>query len=110
MKKTKLPYPVRSRFFDPCREALKQHKDDFFVGREIIIQLSPEGYNREVIATIDPKDSHEFWVDWVGDPKRCSARIRAAAYVLFEYGLYGEFKITHNTGILTIRAVNLMKK
>ena len=108
MKVTRLKYPVRSMFIGPCMEAIIQNKDGFLAGNTITVHLSPEGYNRKVIATIEPNDPYRLWVDWDGPADRCGARIRAAAKALFELKLFGEFEIIHETGILTMRAVSLI--
>jgi hypothetical protein len=110
IKVTRLKYPTHSTFLDPCKEVIRKYKDNLLAGNIITVHLSPEGYNRQVIATIEADDYYNFWVDWDGPADRCGARIRAAAKALFELKFFGEFEIIHKTGILTMRIVSLMDR
>ena len=101
MKVTELRYPSRSSFFAPCQRAIDTSRRDLLEGKIIKIRLSPQGYNRRAIATIEHDSPNYFWID--KKSTRFSARIRAAAYVLYENELYGEFEISHKTGVLTIQ-------
>ena len=103
MKVTELRYPSRSSFFAPCQRAIKTLRRDLLEGKIIRIRLSPQGYNQRAIATIEHDNPNFFWIDKKSDPTRFSARIRAAAYILYKNELHGEFEISHKTGVLTIQ-------
>jgi hypothetical protein len=95
-----LEFSTRSRFFAPIREALSSQSLD---ERRVEVELGPRGYERDVTVRIRLEDARLFETDWAGkDPSRFSARIRAAATVLRDYGFYGLFRISHYDGLLCI--------
>ncbi len=103
----KLPYPSRSRFLKPSEDAVRKKEDAILRGVPISIKLSPLGYNGKIRVNIEEINSTTFLADWESsDPTRFPVRIKAAAYALLRMGVYGEFVISHETGILTIHKFN----
>ncbi|RLI69998.1 hypothetical protein DRO97_11300 [Archaeoglobales archaeon] len=99
-------YPKRSNFLKDCERIIRQNKDELLSGIPVTIRLSPQGYNGKIRVSIEEANFTTFWADWeYSDPTRFPARIRAAAYALFRQGCFGEFIISHKTGILTIQYV-----
>lgn len=104
----KIYYPKRSKFLKPCEEAIRQNKKSLFAGTPIFVEFSPQGYDGEIQVNIEKTNSTSFWTNWEGtNPTRFPVRIKAAAYALFKMGIYGDFIITHETGILTIRHITI---
>ena len=103
----KLKYPTRSRFLAPCEDAIRSNMNELLIGEPISVYLSTQRYNREVQITISQDDQQHFQSDWVGtDPTRFSARIRAAAWALFNQGCYGTFRAIHQDGLLKIEKIS----
>src|SRR5690348_8316996 len=99
-----LPFSTRSRFFEPIERALREAHGS--LDQPLRIVLEPGGYGRDGIVVIRSEDPHSFWTDWESrQPTRFSARVRAAATVLWRCGVYGRFRITHDDGVLTIQRV-----
>jgi hypothetical protein len=97
-----IPFSSRSRFFEPIGAALKQ----FPTGHPVKVMLGPGGYERDVHVHIRVDNPDAFQTDWKGkQPSRFSARIRAAATVLRDRGLFGRYRITHFGGTLTVTAL-----
>ena len=104
----KIYYPKRSKFLTPCVNAISQNKKSLLAGTPMSVKFSPQGYNGEVQVKIEKTNSTSFWTNWEGsDPTRFPVRIKAAAYALFKMGLYGDFIITHETGILTLEHITI---
>ena len=97
-------YPTRSRFLNGCENAIRQNKKTLLTGTPISVMFSPQGYNGKIRVKIEKTNPTTFWADWESsDPTRFPVRIKAVAYALFRMGVYGDFVISHKTGILTIR-------
>ena len=97
-------YPTRSRFLNGCEDAIRQNKKVLLTGTSISVMFSPQGYNGKIRVRIEKTNPTTFWADWESsDPTRFPVRIKAATYALFRMGVYGEFIISHETGILMIR-------
>jgi hypothetical protein len=102
-------YPIRSRFLQPCEAAIVRHRDALFQGDTITVRLSPQGYNRRVLARIIPDNPQFFWSDPKSayprctDPSRFGVRLRAAALALYKQRCFGTYEIAHETGVLTIK-------
>ena len=102
----RINYPVRSRFLEPCEEAIRRHKESLLAGVPMSFVLSRQGYNGKVRVEIESGASSDFWTDWeYSDPSRFPVRIRAAAQALYTQGCFGAFEISHYTGDLAIRKV-----
>jgi len=96
-----ITYPSRSKFLEPIERSIVEERHALMAGQIVTIQLEPGGYNRKVHITINSDDSSGFDTDWSGsDPTRFSARIRAAAAVLFEAAYSGVFMISHKDGVM----------
>jgi len=104
----KIYYPNRSKFLKPCEEAIRQNKKSLFAGTPISVEFSPQGYDGEIQVKIEKTNQASFLANWDGnDPTRFPVRIKAAAYALFQMGIYGDFIITHKTGSLTIKNITI---
>ena len=98
-----IPYTLRSKFILPCREAIVAQRKAFDSGQTISVNLAPGGYPGDVKITIPSAASREFQADRNGkDTTRFSARIKAAAMALRDCGDTGEFRISHDNGLLSI--------
>jgi hypothetical protein len=86
---------------------IRERREELLSGKTITVKLSPKGFNRRAVATIEQINSQSFWINEKSDPTWFSARIRAAACALFRQGYFGRFEIAHNTGVLTIRCMSL---
>lgn len=97
-----IPFNVRSSSFaSRIEQAVRQSRE---LSRPVRIQLEPGGYERDARIRIRADDRHHFLTDWNGkDPSRFSARLRAAATVLRDLGLFGEYHASHHDGLLTLR-------
>ena len=95
----RINYPVRSRFLEPCEEAIRRHKESLLAGVPMSFVLHPcRGYNGKVRVEIESGASSDFWTDWeYSDPTRFPVRIRAAAQALYTQGCFGAFEILHHT-------------
>ncbi len=99
----KIVYPTRSKFLKKFEEIFHENKEKLAVGGLINVMLPPGGYAGEVTVVIDKENKKEFNTDWIGsDSSRFPARIKAAASALKNQNCFGEFKVTHNEGILEI--------
>ena len=97
-------YPTRSNFLKNCEESIRQNKESLLSGIPLTILFSPKGYNGKIKVSIEKKYPKSSMTDWDGsDDTRFPVRIKAAAYALFKEGCFGNFKITHETGTLTIQ-------
>lgn len=96
-----IPFNVRtSSFAQRIEQAVRQAGD---LSRPVRIELKPGGYERDARIWIRADDRHHFLTDWTGKyPSRFSARLRAAATVLRDLGLYGEYRASHQDGLLTL--------
>jgi hypothetical protein len=103
-----LRYPLRSTFYAPIEKAFDDVHDN--LKRPLRIELPPGGYNREAYIIIGASDQHTFRTEWESrHPTRFSARIRAAAGVLYRRGFRGRFEAHHHDGTLTLRRADLQK-
>ena len=68
----RINYPVRSRFLEPCEEAIRRHKESLLAGILMSFVLHPcRGYNGKVRVEIESGASSDFWTDWeYSDPSR----------------------------------------
>lgn len=99
-------YPTRSRFLRDCENSIHQNKDAVMAGVSISIKFSPKGYNGKIRVNIEKTNPKSFQTSWKGsDPTRFPVRIKVAAYALFRQNCFGDFVISHNTGILTIQRI-----
>lgn len=100
----RINYSSRSKFFELIEQSIEEEGQELRAGQVIKIQLEPGGYNREARITINTNDPSGFDTDWSGsDPTRFSARIRAAATILFQKSYSGVFSISHTDGVMKIR-------
>ncbi len=108
----RISYPERhSEFLSPIENAIQRDKDALFAGTPITVTLPPGGYSGNIQVTIEKTNPHSFWADReYEDPTRFPQRIKVAAWVLFRQSCFGEFEISHESGILTIRMMGLFKK
>ncbi len=101
---TQIAYPSRSSFLKPCEEEIRQNKSKLLNGEIISIHLSEQGYNRDCQITISSADSKHFTTDWTGtDTTRFSARIKATALALYNEKCFDSYKVSHQSGLLTIQ-------
>ena len=100
----RIDYPQRSKFLNPCVQALRIHKTDLIQGYPIEIYLqSARGFNETIKVKIEENDNKTFWSDWVGsDPTWFPSRIKAAAKALYLEKCFGEFEISHQSGRILI--------
>lgn len=93
-------YNVRQSSFYPALEAaLRDWKDQ---SQAIQVRLPSGGYERDLRFTVAPGDRYTFQSTWKGAEKRFSARLRAAATVLRDLGLTGEYHALHRDGIISL--------
>ena len=98
-----IKFTTRSDFFEPIREALEAHGRCPDQETPILVALSEEGYDGEILVEVLPEPDDAFLSNWEGsDPTRFPARIRAAATVLREAKCYGRFLIAHRQGLLSL--------
>jgi hypothetical protein len=95
-----VPYLTRSSFFPAIGAALDTAGADF---AELKVYLGPRGYERDEMIEIPGPDAAHLLTSWRGDPRRFSARIRAATTVLHRRGNHGRFRAIHVGGLLTLR-------
>jgi len=101
-----IPCSTWSNFLEEIEDALLENRDTLLLGTPLTIRFSPKGYNGRIRVNIDRANSATFWADWESpDPTRFPARIKAAASALFRQGCFGEYLISHETGILTIQSL-----
>ena len=101
-----ISYCTRSRFLAICEDAIRTNVANLKRGMMLTIDLESGGYNRRVLATIDTSNDNEFETSWEQkDPTRFPARIKAAATALHHCNCPGEYEISHNDGVLTIRKI-----
>jgi hypothetical protein len=101
-----ITYASRSKFFEPIEQRIAEERHALRAGQTIAIQLEPGGYNRNVRITVNADNASGFDTDWSGsDPTRFSARIRAAATVLFQGAYSGVFAISDNDGMMEIQRI-----
>ena len=106
MKVTELRFPARSKVLAPIERGIHEQRDQLSAGMTITVHLSPKGFNRRCIATIEAANSRTFWVDKDSEPTWFGARLRATALALYRKGYFGQFELAHDTGILTIRMIS----
>lgn len=93
----------RSSFLKPCVDAIRENADRLLEGATVRVELSPRGYAGCVNVTVRAEDSMQFETDWdYSDPSRFPARLKAAATALHECSCYGQFRLSHNDGLLEI--------
>jgi hypothetical protein len=102
----KIKYPTRSEFIETMRQCVRLGRSRLEEGRLIEIKLKPGGYGGKWCVIIQSDDEREFKVvGSMNDPSRFAQRIRAAAWALFEQGVFGRFVIEHEpeSGIVSIK-------
>ena len=100
----KIPHLTRNGSFRPqMREAIADLKDC----DSVQVSLAPAGgYKGDLILRIESSNEKEFEANReLSDWTRFPARIRATATELRDQGFTGSFRITHDSGILTISRV-----
>jgi hypothetical protein len=100
----RVPYIItKSRFTAPILEAIDAGGGCVRQGHPVHVILSQEGYDGQVLATIDSGDTEHFEATWDGtDVSRFPVRIRAAATALRDRRCFGTFVIQHSGGLLII--------
>lgn len=88
----RIEYMQRSSFYDSIERAVNRSDG---LRKPVVVQLDPGGYERVAHVTIVSHDHEYFRAYWKGVPKRFSVRLRAAATVLRDHGLFGEFWLCH---------------
>lgn len=103
----KVPYIERpGKIYRQCMTGMSRKKKDLVNGKEITITINREesGYRGEVIVVICKGDHKSFDTNWpCQDETRFPARIKNAATVLRDQGLYDMFRISHCNGTIRIR-------
>lgn len=98
---TAVRYLQDSRFFAPIEKALDRFQGDW--RKPIQVDLGPRGYERVAIVHIRRSDRDTFRTELdFSHPKRFGARLRAAATVLRQRGMFGSYWICHVRGVLLI--------
>ena len=104
-----IPYPNRSKFYPIIKDYILNLDNKKQDGIDIKIELpesEPDGYRGEYIVKIDSVQPF-FETDFKNkDITRFPARIKATALALKESNNIGEFYISHEKRIITIRSVN----
>lgn len=96
-------YPRNSKFLNKIEDAITKNKDKLLSGRIITVEFSKQGYNGDIKVIIIKNNSKQFNTNWYSnDPTRFPARIKAAALALYNQGFYGNFTISHHSGLLTL--------
>ncbi len=96
-------YTVRSKFISPCKKAIVAQRKALDDGQTISVNSAPGGYSGDVKVTIASAVSHKFQAERNGkNITRFPARIKAAATALRDCGDTGEFRISHDNGLLSI--------
>ena len=108
--RNEIEFAQRSKFLQPCQEAIFRQSQALNQGQQISIDLSTEksGYAGKTKVAIEDNGSNFFSSTWVGEDRtRFPARIRAAATALKTCRSFGDFEIQHRDGILTIRRLDV---
>ena len=104
-----IPYPNRSKFYPIIKDYILNLDNKKQDGIDIKIELpesEPDGYRGEYTVKIDSVQPF-FETDFKNkDITRFPARIKATALALKESNNIGEFYISHEKRIITIRSVN----
>ena len=104
-----IPYPNKSKFYPIIKDYILNLDNTKQDGIDIKIELpesEPDGYRGEYTVKIDSVQPF-FETDFKNkDITRFPARIKATALALKESNNIGEFYITHEKRIITIRSVN----
>lgn len=104
-----IPYPNKSKFYPIIKDYILNLDNTKQDGIDIKIELpesEPDGYRGEYTVKIDSVQPF-FETDFKNkDITRFPARIKATALALKESNNIGEFYISHEKGIITIRSVN----
>ena len=100
-----LEFPKRrSKFLQPCVEALVARGGPIRVGDALTVDLGTKGFAGKYSIDIDPTSPRSFESDYESDDATWfPARIRAAAQALFKTENYGRFVIEHVGGELQFR-------
>jgi hypothetical protein len=99
----RIPFVSRSSFLAPIAKALGEADEELRNWRQVLVTLSPQGYNGVVEVEIARSDRQEFIAHCnFGDVSRFPVRIRAAATALRDRGFAGRFLIAHKSGLLRI--------
>ena len=104
-----IPYPNESKFYPIIKDYILKLDNTKQDGIDIKIELpesEPDGYRGEYTVKIDSVQPF-FETDFKNkDITRFPARIKATALALKESNNIGEFYISHEKRIITIRIVN----
>ena len=104
-----IPYPNKSKFYPIIKDYILNLDNAKQDGIDIKIELpvsEPDGYRGEYTVKIDSVQPF-FLTDFTyKDITRFPARIKATALALKESNNIGEFYISHEKRIITIRSVN----
>ncbi len=104
-----IPYPNKSKFYPIIKDYILNLDNKKQDGIDIKIELpesEPDGYRGEYTVKIDSVQPF-FETDFKNkDITRFPARIKATALALKESNNIGEFYISHEKRIITIRSVN----
>ena len=104
-----IPYPNKSKFYPIIKDYILNLDNTKQDGIDIKIELpesEPDGYRGEYTVKIDSVQPF-FETDFKNkDITRFPARIKATALALKESNNIGEFYISHEKRIITIRSVN----
>ena len=92
------------KFYLECSNQIRENKRYIEKGIPIKFNLREGGgYSGKIEVRIDKYINNQFWADCKRlDTTRFPARIRTAAYVLFEKKYFGEFTISHFEGEIKI--------
>jgi len=100
-------YPTQKnklKFYFECSNQIREKKSSIEKGIPIKFKLSEGGgYSGRIKVKIDKYNNNQFWADVKRlDTTRFPARIRTAAYVLFEEKHFGGFTMSHFQGEIKI--------
>jgi hypothetical protein len=103
----KVPYLTqRGEIYTQCQAQVTEAEEDLANGKEITITINRQdaGYTGEIIVAICEGNDTHFDTNWsCQDVTRFPARIRNAATVLHDEGLYDMFRISHCNSTIRIR-------
>src|SRR5690606_29828981 len=98
-----IKFTTRFDFLESSREVLEAQGRCLDQETPILVAVSEEGYDGEILVEVLPEPDDAFLSNWEGsDLTRFPERIRAAATVLREAKCYGRFLIAHRQGLLSL--------
>jgi hypothetical protein len=104
-------YPSQSKFHKTMEAQVRTHRGVILEGHPAVTidvrgVAVERGYEGDVYVEIDPRNQYSFTTEWEGsDPTRFPQRIRVAAWALHRNEIYGNFRISHSSGILRIKRI-----